>query len=78
MTLDEPVKFGDEENDPVDILIFAGAINREEHNSEVIPQIAELCDSDAHIAALRQSRTRQEMEEALQRFEAALIAGELD
>ncbi len=78
MTLDEPVEFGDEENDPVDILIFAGAINREEHNREVIPQIAELCDSDVHIAALRAAGTTEEMVAALQRFEAALEAGELD
>lgn len=61
---EKPVEFGDEENDPVDLLLCAGAINREEHNTEVVPEIAELCDSDEAIAVL-------------QRFQKAVESGEI-
>lgn len=78
VTLKTPVVFGDEENDPVDILIFAGAINREEHNQEAIPQIAELCDSEKYIEALRNAGSKAAVESVLKEFAAALEAGELD
>lgn len=77
VTLSTPVEFGDEENDPVDILIFAGAINREEHNTEVVPQIAELCDSETHIEAIREANTHEQLVQALKAFEQAFEAGEL-
>ena len=77
VTLSTPVEFGDEENDPVDILIFAGAINREEHNQEAIPQIAELCDSEEYIEALRAASDKAGIVAVLRRFAAALDAGEL-
>ena len=76
--LKNPVEFGDEENDPVDILIFAGAINQEEHNQEAIPQIAELCDSDEYIDALRNAGSKDNVITVLRKFAAALEAGELD
>lgn len=78
VTLNTPVEFGDEDNDPVDILIFAGAINREEHNQEAVPQIAELCDSDEYIEALRSAPDRAAAEAVLTRFANALETGELD
>ena len=78
VTLAEAVEFGDEDNDPVDILIFAGAINRDEHNQEVIPQIAELCDNEEVIDALRKARDVGAVTAILQEFERALEAGELD
>lgn len=77
VTLDAPVAFGDPDNDPVDILIFAGAINREEHNQEAVPQIAELCDSEQYIDTLRAAESVAEIEQALTAFAAALDAGEL-
>lgn len=75
MTLSEPVNFGDEDNDPVDLLIFAGAINREEHNSEVVPEIAELCDSGKHIEAIRQAENREQIKAALLAFKKDFEAG---
>lgn len=78
VTLSNPVEFGDEENDPVDILIFAGAINREEHNQEVVPEIAELCDSEQYIDGLRGTTTREEAVAVLRRFQQAVESGELD
>lgn len=78
LTLTEPVEFGDEENDPVDLLIFAGAANREEHNQEAVPQIAELCDSDEFIEKLRSAKDQAGAEAVLREFEAALLAGELE
>jgi PTS system ascorbate-specific IIA component len=78
MTLASPVEFGDEENDPVDILIFAGAVDREEHNQEAVPQIAELCDSDRFIDALRTAQDQAEVFTVLDEFERALNAGELE
>jgi ascorbate PTS system EIIA or EIIAB component len=78
VTLATPVSFGDAENDPVDILIFAGAVNREEHNQEVVPQVAELCDSDEYIQALRECATVEEATAVLRDFARALEAGELE
>ena len=78
ITLKSPVVFGDEENDPVDILIFAGAVNQEEHNQEAIPQIAELCDSEEYIEALRSAGDVATIQTVLTKFAAALEAGELD
>ncbi len=78
VTLSEPVEFGDEENDPVDILIFAGATDRERHNQEVIPQIAELCDSEDVIDALRNARDVAAVRSILTEFERALEMGESD
>ncbi|OQX29891.1 MAG: PTS ascorbate-specific transporter subunit IIA [Spirochaeta sp. LUC14_002_19_P3] len=77
MTLAKPVKFGDADNDPVDLLIFAGAVNREEHNSEVVPEIAELCDSDKHIAAIRRAKDKPQLKAALEAFQADFEAGVL-
>ncbi|ORC35869.1 PTS ascorbate-specific transporter subunit IIA [Marispirochaeta aestuarii] len=78
VTLASPVEFGDEENDPVDVLIFAGAANREEHNQEAVPQIAELCDSEKYVYALRNARNNDEAVSVLQNFAAAFEAGEFD
>ncbi len=78
MTLSTPVEFGDEENDPVDLLIFAGAVDREEHNQEAVPQIAELCDSERFIDALRNAPDAEAVHGVLAEFERALNAGELE
>jgi PTS system ascorbate-specific IIA component len=76
--LSRPVEFGDPDNDPVDMLIFAGAVNREEHNEEVVAQVAELCDSDAYIERLRGADGIAEVKEILLDFDRAFQAGELE
>ena len=78
LTLTQPVVFGDEDNDPVDILIFAGAVNREEHNQEAIPQIAELCDSEEYIERIRKASDMEAMKAVLLDFARAMEAGELE
>lgn len=78
VTLSAPVEFGDEDNDPVDVLIFAGAVDREEHNQEAVPQIAELCDSERFIDALRNAADPNAVHGILEEFERALNAGELE
>ena len=75
VTLANPVEFGDPENDPVDVLIFAGAVNKEEHNQEAVPQIAELCDSD-YVDALRNAKDVDEAMMVLREFGDAFEAGE--
>lgn len=77
VTLSKPVEFGDEENDPVDVLIFAGAVNREEHNEEVVPQVAELCDSEEYVNRLREAGSTEAAVAVLKDFERAFEAGEL-
>ncbi|SIQ12649.1 PTS system, ascorbate-specific IIA component [Alkalispirochaeta americana] len=77
VTLAQPVSFGDPENDPVDLLIFAGAISREDHNEEVVPQVAELCDSESYVARLRGAPTVEAAISVLRDFERAFEAGEL-
>ncbi len=76
--LRRPVEFGDPDNDPVDMLIFAGAVNREEHNEEVVAQVAELCDSDLYIKRLRAADGIAEVKEILLDFDRAFQAGELE
>lgn len=78
VTLTSPVEFGDEENDPVDLLIFAGANNREEHNQEAVPQIAEIVDSEEYIEALRAAKSNEDAVQVLQDFGRAFEAGEFD
>ena len=78
VTLSEPVEFGDEENDPVDILIFAGAVNQEEHNRDVIPQVAEICDSEEYVEKIRRASDVEELTAVLLDFQRALEAGELE
>lgn len=78
VTLSAPVEFGDDDNDPVDVLIFAGAVDREEHNQEAVPQIAELCDSERFIEALRDAPDPNAVHGILEEFERALNAGELE
>jgi PTS system ascorbate-specific IIA component len=77
MTLEQPVKFGDEDNDPVDLLIFAGAANKEEHSNEVVPEVAELCDSERHIEAIRAAESIENMVAALEEFKRDFEAGNL-
>ncbi len=78
VTLRTPVEFGDEDNDPVDLLIFAGANNREEHNQEAVPQIAEIVDSEEYIDALRAAESNADAVEVLRKFGRAFEAGEFD
>jgi PTS system ascorbate-specific IIA component len=78
VTLTSPVEFGDEENDPVDLLIFAGANNREEHNQEAVPQIAEIVDSEKYIEALRAAKSNEDVVQVLRDFGRAFEAGEFD
>jgi mannitol/fructose-specific phosphotransferase system IIA component (Ntr-type) len=77
LSLSEPVEFGDEDNDPVRLLIFAGAVNQEEHMNEVIPEVAELCDSDRHVQALLRATSRDEMIAALEDFKRDFEAGNI-
>jgi PTS system ascorbate-specific IIA component len=59
VTLATPVRFGHEENDPVDILITLAATDAKAHNEEGIRQIADLFEDEANFDRLRSCRQVQ-------------------
>lgn len=60
ITLDQPVEFGHESNDPVDLIIAFAAQDKHEHLDR-LRQIAELVGDEGRIAALRKARTDHDM-----------------
>ncbi|MCG8572903.1 MAG: PTS sugar transporter subunit IIA [Spirochaetes bacterium] len=61
VTLSEPVNFGDEDNDPIWLLIFMGAKDKKTHNQIAIAQIADFCDLEDKLTELFQCNTKEEM-----------------
>ena len=53
VTLEKPVEFGDEYNDPIDILITMAAKDAKTQNEEAIVQVVTLLDDEERVAALR-------------------------
>ncbi len=61
VTLEEPVNFGDPDNDPVDILLTLAAVDAKTQNEEAIVQVVELFDNDEAVAKLKQISTMEEL-----------------
>ncbi len=60
VTLAEPVRFGHEENDPVDIILCICAKNKEDLNEEVIVDAVTLFDDEAVVQCLRTAKTQED------------------
>lgn len=67
VTLKEPVAFGDEDNDPIDLLITLAAETAEFHNKVGIVQIVALLDDEEAVERLKKA---QHMDEIKDIFEA--------
>ncbi len=61
VTLEEPVNFGDPDNDPVDILLTLAAIDAKTQTEEAIVQVVELLDNEGAIEQLRKIKTMDEL-----------------
>lgn len=61
LTLSEGVEFGDEYNDPIDIVVTMAATSEEE-NEEAIEQIADLLGDEDAVNRLRQATSYEELD----------------
>lgn len=61
VTLKKGVDFGDEENDPIDILVFMAAKDHVTHAEEAMLQVADFCDNSDLIMELRVCKTVEEV-----------------
>jgi mannitol/fructose-specific phosphotransferase system IIA component (Ntr-type) len=60
ITLDGPVEFGNVDNDPVDIVIGFGAVNKTSHIL-ALKEIATYLGDEAFVQRIRSSRTTSEL-----------------
>jgi mannitol/fructose-specific phosphotransferase system IIA component (Ntr-type) len=65
VTLSEPVEFGSEENDPVDLL-FGFATSGADDHVEMIQALATFIGEQKNLEKLRQARTVEEVHEVLE------------
>lgn len=62
ITLKHPVRFGDEANDPIDILITLASVSSKEHTTQGILQVVEIFDSPQMVDAIRCARIFSDLE----------------
>ena len=67
VTLQNPVSFGHESNDPVDVLIGVCAPNRDEFNEQAMVEVMELIDDEPRMERLRAAEDRNQAFDALAR-----------
>lgn len=60
ITLDPPVKFGNEANDPVDIVVAFAALDKETH-IQALQQIATVLRNQAALAGIRAAENKQQL-----------------
>ena len=70
VTLKEPVVFGDEDNDPIDILITLAAVDQESHNVGGITQVVNLFEDEDNFDRLRAATTIDEVIALIDKAEA--------
>jgi PTS system ascorbate-specific IIA component len=61
VTLEKPVRFGDDDNDPIDILITMAAVDAKAHQEVGIIQIVNLFENEANFDRLRACRTTDDV-----------------
>ena len=61
VTLKNPVKFGHESNDPVDIVLCICAKNASDMNEEVIMNAVTLFDDEQAVGALRRAKNAEDL-----------------
>ena len=70
VVLKEPVVFGDEDNDPIDILITLAAVDQKSHNEGGIVQVVNLFEDEDNFDRLRAARTSEEVIALIEKAEA--------
>ncbi|WP_262034172.1 PTS ascorbate transporter subunit IIA [Serratia liquefaciens] len=71
VTLKTPVCFGDEDNDPIDILITLAAVDSRTHQEVGILQVVNLFEDEANFDRLRACRTVAEVLDLINQTSAA-------
>ena len=66
VTLKNPVRFGHQEHDPVDIVLCIAAEDRKSLNEETIIQVMDLLDHDDTVPKLRAARSLDDIESLFQ------------
>lgn len=61
VTLNKPVEFGHEDNDPVDFILTIAAKDKKALNEDVIIQVMTLFESEETLRNLREARTEAEL-----------------
>ncbi|WON76765.1 PTS ascorbate transporter subunit IIA [Serratia sp. UGAL515B_01] len=61
VTLQTPVCFGDDDNDPIDILITMAAVDAKTHQEVGILQVVNLFDDEGNFERLRSCRSPQQV-----------------
>jgi len=67
MTLREPVEFGSERNDPVDLVIAFGAVDNKQHLT-ALAQLARLLSNQEKVKKIREARMTEEILEILSEY----------
>lgn len=73
VTLKKGVEFGDEENDPVDVLVFMAAKDQATHTEESMSQVAEFCDNIDWLLELRVATEMAQVTSLLSRAEKQCV-----
>ncbi len=73
VTLKKGVEFGDEENDPVDVLIFMAARDQATHTEVAMTEIADFCDNIDWLLELRVAKSLDQVLSLLSRAEKRII-----
>lgn len=64
VTLAEPVSFGHADNDPVDLVLAFGAVDKTSH-VRALQELARLLGDDDAVAGIRAARTEEELLDAI-------------
>ncbi len=71
VTLKNPLRFNDEDNDPVDILITLAAVDANAHQEIGIMQVVNLFEDEANFNRLRACKTAQQVLDLIDQTSAA-------
>ncbi|HCV64298.1 PTS ascorbate transporter subunit IIA [Serratia proteamaculans] len=74
VTLKTPVRFGDEDNDPIDILITLAAVDAKTHQEVGILQVVNLFEDQANFDRLRACHTSEQVLALINQTSAAAAA----
>ena len=65
VTLAQPLKFGNEVNDPVDLILCITAPDKEALNEKVIVEVMDLFDNENALKQLRSAQNERELKDVL-------------
>ena len=67
ITLEDPINFGNPQNDPVDLIVTFGAIDNKSH-LRALAQIAEVLSNQKIIEKIRSAKTKEEILKIIEKY----------